>query len=99
MIIAYLVGLPLPMLEPLDKTGPGSDKPLSKFNPPPLQSLPSKSGNKNQGTYKEVQVKPNSIIFIRRRALYARPNLNAKGRVRFGLKHDRMYFHDGLIPD
>ena len=35
--------------------------------------------------------KPNSIVFPRRRALYGRPALNAKGEVRFGLKHDRMY--------
>lgn len=87
------------MLEPLDKTGPGPDQPPSKFIPPPLQGLQSRPGNKNQDTRKEVQVKPNSIIFLRRRALYARPNLNAKGQVRFGLKHDRMYFHNGPVPD
>lgn len=33
--------------------------------------------------------KLNSIFFLRRRALYARPALNAKGQVRFGFKHDR----------
>lgn len=33
--------------------------------------------------------KPNSIIFVRRRMLYARPMLNARGEVRFGLKHIR----------
>lgn len=40
---------------------------------------------------KPVQHKPNNIVFLRRRALYARPALNAQGQVRFGLKHDRMY--------
>lgn len=34
--------------------------------------------------------KPNSIIFVRRRMLYARPALNAKSAVRFGLRHIRM---------
>lgn len=95
MIVTHLVGLPLPVLEPLDKIGPGSDQSLFKYNPPPFP----KPGNKNQDTHKELQVKPNSIIFLRRRALYARPNLNAKGQVRFGLKHDRMYFYNGSIPD
>lgn len=33
--------------------------------------------------------KPNSIVFFRRRMLYARAALNAQGRVRFGLKHTR----------
>lgn len=87
------------MLEPLDKTGPGPDQPPTKFTRPSLQGLQSRPGNKTQNTHKEVQVKPNSIIFLRRRALYARPNLNAKGQVRFGLKHDRMYFHNGSVPD
>lgn len=34
--------------------------------------------------------KPNSIVFPRRRALYGRPSLNARGEVRVGLKRDRM---------
>ncbi|OXV06383.1 hypothetical protein Egran_05849 [Elaphomyces granulatus] len=36
---------------------------------------------------KAVLHKPNSIIFVRRRMLYARPALNAKSAVRFGLRH------------
>lgn len=85
-----MAGLPLPMLEPLNKTGP--DQPPPKSILPPIQGLQSRPGeNKTQDARKEAQVKPNSIVFLRRRALYARPALNAKGQVRFGLKHDRMY--------
>jgi telomerase reverse transcriptase len=32
---------------------------------------------------------PGSIVFVRNRILYARPALNKKGRVRFGLRHIR----------
>ncbi|EED18804.1 telomerase reverse transcriptase, putative [Talaromyces stipitatus ATCC 10500] len=39
----------------------------------------------NKPTY--VLHKPNSIIFVRRRMLYARPAINSKGDVRFGLRH------------
>jgi telomerase reverse transcriptase len=34
---------------------------------------------------------PGNIIFVRRRMLYARAGLNAKGEVRLGLKHIRMF--------
>lgn len=71
-------------LEPLDKSCPVQDqfpKPVSG----PDSKLDIKPG------VKQAQNKPNSIVFLRRRALYARPVLNAQGQVRFGLKHDRMY--------
>ncbi|PCH03091.1 Reverse transcriptase [Penicillium occitanis (nom. inval.)] len=35
----------------------------------------------------DVLHKPNSIVFVRRRMLYARPAINSKGGVRFGLRH------------
>ena len=37
----------------------------------------------------DVLHKPNSVVFVRRRMLYARPAINSKGGVRFGLRHIR----------
>lgn len=71
-------------LEPLDKLCPVQNQLLK-----PASGPDSKLGIKP--SIKQTQNKPNSIVFLRRRALYARPAINAQGQVRFGLKHDRMY--------
>lgn len=39
----------------------------------------------------DVLHKPNGILFVRRRMLYARPAINPRGDVRFGLKHIREF--------
>uniref|UniRef100_A0A093VGH0 Telomerase reverse transcriptase n=1 Tax=Talaromyces marneffei PM1 TaxID=1077442 RepID=A0A093VGH0_TALMA len=41
----------------------------------------------------DVLHKPNSIVFVRRRMLYARPAINSKGGVRFGLRHIQLLRH------
>jgi hypothetical protein len=38
--------------------------------------------------------KPSAIVFIRSRMFYARAALNAKGSVRFGMRHIRKAAHD-----
>lgn len=83
-ILISKLGLPLSNLEPLDKLCPVQNQLLK-----PASGPDSKLGIKP--SIKQTQNKPNSIVFLRRRALYARPAINAQGQVRFGLKHDRMY--------
>lgn len=81
------------MLEPLDHNClDGNPKEAGSIKGVPLPAdgqqvkTKSKSGNNSRS---EVLHKPNSIVFVRRRMLYARPALNAKREVRFGLRHIR----------
>lgn len=78
------------MLEQLDQsTTPqdgGNTKSIGQSVPAPncgTEARGRQCGNK--GTLH----KPNSIIFVRRRMLYARPELNGRGEVSFGLRHIR----------
>ncbi|KAJ9299612.1 hypothetical protein DTO271G3_2496 [Paecilomyces variotii] len=68
-----LSGIPLSELE-LDPKQTGGQRVGSDENPGEARGAP-------------VLNKPNSIIFCRRRMLYARVSLNAQAHVRFGLKH------------
>lgn len=61
---------------------PRQDQKLSIAGP--NSKVPNKAAN--------VLHKPNSIVFVRRRMLYARPAINSKGGVRFGLRHIRKFF-------
>ncbi|KAJ9228282.1 hypothetical protein DTO271D3_5664 [Paecilomyces variotii] len=64
--------------------------PLSELELDPKQTEGQRlSSDKNPSQARGAPVlhKPNSIIFCRRRMLYARVALNAQAHVRFGLKH------------
>lgn len=66
--------------------------PLSELELDPKQTEGQRlSSDKNPSQARGAPVlhKPNSIIFCRRRMLYARVALNAQAHVRFGLKHTR----------
>lgn len=79
------------MLEQLDqgmsRQGAGRSNEVAKPIPAPQKDTGTK-GKKN-GCKGENLHKPNSIIFVRRRMLYARPELNGRGEVHFGLRDIR----------
>lgn len=56
-----------------------------------LDAVQSKAGREKISKPGAVLHTPGNIIFVRRRMLYARAVLNAKGKVLFGLKHKRSY--------
>ncbi|CRG91151.1 telomerase reverse transcriptase [Talaromyces islandicus] len=76
-------GVYLSELEPLDevkvKAGINTDAKISGDT--------ESKGISNSKSAAETLHKPNSIVFVRRRMLYARPALNARGGIRFGLRH------------
>jgi hypothetical protein len=67
--------------------------PLSELelDPKQLRQRQDHEGTSKQARGGSVLQRPNSIVFFRRRMLYARAALNAQGRVRFGLKHTRTW--------
>ena len=67
--------------------------PLSVLEP--LNTGPDQPVQKPENKHAQ---KPNGIVFPRRRALYGRPVLNARGEVRFGLKHDRTWLSHESRP-
>ena len=86
-------GVPLSVLEPLDPKLPELDskdprltKDASRPGKVPSIKPESKTGITNG---KPVFHKPNSIIFVRRRMLYARPTRDAKANIGFGLAPSR----------
>lgn len=86
-----MIGIPLSMLEQLDRNTSRQDDGSAKRTA--LSSNTATKGNKNN---RETLHKPNSIIFVRRRMLYARPALNGKGDIRFGLRHIRTFMLTSL---
>lgn len=67
-------------------------KPLSEKIPIPLVSAakgPTRSATHNASPLVEGPRKSSGIRFVRSRMLYARAALNAKGGVRFGMRHIR----------
>ncbi|GAD98225.1 telomerase reverse transcriptase [Paecilomyces variotii No. 5] len=64
-----------------------SGTPLSELELDPKHAGEPCLGNERNSNRVSVLRKPNSIIFCRRRMLYARAALNAQCHVRFGLKH------------
>lgn len=85
------IGTPLSMLEQLDQMAITHDgenaKPTDQSVVAPIYGALTK--DRKRGNKGETLHKPNSIIFVRRRMLYARPEINGKGEVRFGLRHIR----------
>ena len=79
------------MLEQLEKSTSrqdgGNSKEIAKSVP--VSHRDSGPKDKKTGCKGHNIHKPNSIIFVRRRMLYARPELNGRGEVRFGLRHIR----------
>jgi telomerase reverse transcriptase len=80
-------GLPLSSLEPVKKELPREVSDLSSAS---LHTADNIGGigsalKERKSVHQEVVHKPNSIVFFRRRMLYAKPVLNSKGDVHFGL--------------
>lgn len=95
-------GLPLSTLEPMHQTVSQKNNPDLKTStvPPPstraVVPAPPAAGSITTTTAKNsipcggaTLQKPNSIVFFRRRMLYARPTFNSKGEVQFGLASRR----------
>lgn len=61
------------------------------FNTPVLPSRAPSSGVKAQPHGPKMVNTPARITFVRNRMLYARAAVNAKGTIKFGLRHIRMY--------
>ncbi|KAI9924072.1 hypothetical protein MW887_007311 [Aspergillus wentii] len=80
-------GPPLSNLEPLEKADPlnPTSKPAVSITTTDREIQTERK--KDENGPKTVVHKPNSISFFRRRMLYARPSLNSRGEVQFGLKH------------
>ncbi|KAG2412542.1 hypothetical protein HFD88_010099 [Aspergillus terreus] len=110
-IYYQLSGLPLSTLEPVPKNvaqgnGPGSKTvvfPSIQRGPsaPVGGCIPAKVKNSIPGRRETLQ-KPNSIVFFRRRMLYARPAVNSKGDVQFGLTSRHVlnrYPSSSSLPD
>jgi hypothetical protein len=62
---------------------------VQEFNLPVLPHRAPCSGVKAQPHGQEIVNTPARITFVRNRMLYARAALNAKGTIRFGLRHIR----------
>lgn len=71
-----LAGIPISELDPLPQT---ADKTRPEA-PPPTGASPT-----------PPELRPSEISFVRSRMLYAKAALNARGLVRFGLRHIRMW--------
>lgn len=63
-----------------------SGVPISELNP----DNQSKNSNSQEPNTPTPGVTPSQISFVRSRILYARPALNARGQIHFGLRHIRM---------
>ena len=57
----------------------------------PRIGLEASSNCRNRIPAKDLH-SPSAITFVRSRMLYARAALNAKGKVRFGLRHIRRWY-------
>lgn len=74
-----------------------SGQPLSELRPAsgshdsPVAALDVNDAFKKPGLLKGENRKPSAITFVRSRMLYARAALNAKGGVRFGMRHIRTF--------
>ncbi|KAF7123031.1 hypothetical protein CNMCM5793_001207 [Aspergillus hiratsukae] len=80
-------GLPLSSLEPVKREQPQEVSDLSRAS---FRTANNTGGigsgpKERKSVHREVVHKPNSIVFFRRRMLYAKPVLNSKGDVHFGL--------------
>lgn len=65
-----------------------SGLPLSELKPETAGPVASSDASLKKKSQDEVR-KPGAISFVRNRMLYARAALNAKGGVRFGMRHIR----------
>ncbi|EDP48298.1 Telomerase reverse transcriptase [Aspergillus fumigatus] len=86
-IYYQLSGLPLSSLEPVKRQLPQEVSDLSGAS---IKTANNTGGfcsgpQHRKSVRQEVVHKPNSIVFFRRRMLYAKPVLNSKGDVHFGL--------------
>jgi hypothetical protein len=91
------IGIHLSELDPIEAVLPNAEN-----NRTASKSCPSIIASENTRTSEKLKKstavlhKLNSIIFVRRRMLYDRPALDARGNVRVGLKHIRKYNLDFL---
>ncbi|GAQ05707.1 hypothetical protein ALT_3028 [Aspergillus lentulus] len=86
-IYYQISGLPLSSLEPVKREPPRKGADLSGAS---IHTANNTGGfcsglKKRKSVHQEVVHQPNSIVFFRRRMLYAKPVLNSKGNVHFGL--------------
>ncbi|KAF7169450.1 hypothetical protein CNMCM5623_002159 [Aspergillus felis] len=86
-IYYQISGLPLSSLEPVKRE---LSQELSALSRVSIHTANNTGGigsglGKRKSAHQEVVHKPNSIVFFRRRMLYAKPQLNTKGDVHFGL--------------
>lgn len=82
-IYYQMSGVPLSFLEPLNQDH--LDIHLAKDAPVPIKErTQGKSASNNRNG---ILHKPNGIVFVRRRMLYARPTRNLRGDIMFGLAH------------
>ena len=78
------------MLNQLDQSANRQDDVSAKRVAHGATPAPRGTGTMSSKKWREeTPLKPNSIVFVRRRMLYARPAFNGKGEVRFGLRHIR----------
>ncbi|KAJ4344797.1 Telomerase reverse transcriptase [Didymosphaeria variabile] len=64
-------------------------KPVHTLDNDPASILKDNFANKKPQSLVSENRKPNAIMFVRNRMLYARAALNAKGGIRFGMRHIR----------
>ena len=88
-----IIGTPLTDLQTL---GCSKSLALSKPVKPPNPDLGNgaEPGSSLQSTCNS----PAAITLVRNRMFYARPALNAKGRVTFGLRHIREFVMPPIVP-
>lgn len=70
-----------------------SGRPVSELKPDPTHKPePNDNANNEKPSISLNDEKsPSAIAFVRSRMLYAKPALNAKGGVRFGMRHLRQF--------
>ncbi|EAW11871.1 telomerase reverse transcriptase [Aspergillus clavatus NRRL 1] len=81
-IYYQISGLPLSSLEPIQNQSPLE---VPNANSKPSLAAGSNVARKNRSSDQGIAHKPNSVVFFRRRMLYAKPILNSRGEVHFGL--------------
>lgn len=95
-MLNLFTGVPLSQLEQLEQDTVRQDRNAKAIahGVPARCAVAESKGKESIGN--KMMHKPNSILFVRRRMLYARPTLNGKGEVRFGLKHIRRQLQANL---
>lgn len=77
--------MPLADIKPLQRPTVPRENPSA----PPLANNPGSRNEPKQSKVGQDLRSPGNIVIVRNRMLYARAALNAKGHVRFGLRHIR----------